>query len=160
MAEPSARKKSILTACLISLVTVLLIASLDHSDFFKTYELKSMDLFQRFHSPLENPEVLMVEINQQDLTVLSEKGIQWPWPRQIYAPLIEFCAKAGSKGIVFDILFSEPSSYGKEDDLALAQAIQAAGSVFLPMGLSSKSKEGQEPSSLSRFGIRSTESTP
>ena len=160
MAEPSVRKRAILIACLISFITVLVIASLDQTDFFKTYELKSMDLFQRFHSPLENPEVLMVEINQQDLTVLSEKGIQWPWPRQIYAPLIEFCAKAGSKGIVFDILFSEPSSYGKEDDLALAQAIQAAGSVFLPMGLSSKSKEGQEPSSLSRFGIRRPESTP
>ena len=160
MAEPSVRKRAILIACLISFITVLVIASLDQTDFFKTYELKSMDLFQRFHSPLENPEVLMVEVNQQDLTALSEKGIQWPWPRQIYAPLIEFCAKAGSKGIVFDILFSEPSSYGKEDDLALAQAIQAAGSVFLPMGLSSKSKEGQEPSSLSRFGIRRPESTP
>jgi len=160
MAEPSARKKSILMACLISLVTVLLIASLDQSDFFKTYELKSMDLFQRFHSPLENPQVLMVEVNQQDLTALSEKGIQWPWPRQIYAPLIEFCAGAGSKGIVFDILFSEPSSYGKEDDLTLAEAIREAGAVFLPMSLSSKSSARQEASSLSRFGIRRPESLP
>jgi adenylate cyclase len=117
MAEPSARKKPILIACLISFIAVLLSASLDQSDFFTNYELKSMDLFQRFQSPIENPEVLMVEIDQQDLTALSEKGIQWPWPRQIYAPIIEFCAKAGSKGIIFDILFSEPSSYGKEDDL-------------------------------------------
>ncbi|MCU0596866.1 MAG: CHASE2 domain-containing protein, partial [Desulfobacterota bacterium] len=84
MAEPSAPKKSILMACLISLVTVLLIASLDQSDFFNTYELKSMDLFQRLRSPIENSKVLMVEISQQDLTALSEKGIQWPWPRQIY----------------------------------------------------------------------------
>jgi adenylate cyclase len=159
MAEPSVRKKSILIACLISFITVLLIVSLDQSDFFKTYELKSMDLFQRFHSPLENPEVLMVEIDQQNLTALSEKGIQWPWPRQIYAPLIEFCAKAGSKGIIFDIIFSEPSSYGKEDDRALAEAIQEARSVFLPMSLSSKPAEKQEASSLSRFGLRHPEST-
>jgi adenylate cyclase len=160
MAEPSARKKSILTACLISLVTVLLIASLDHSDFFKTYELKSMDLFQRFQSPLVNPGVLMVEVNQQDLTALSEKGIQWPWPRQIYAPLVEVCAKAGARGIIFDILFTEPSSYGKEDDLALAQTIQEARSVFLPMSLSSKPSARQDASSLSRFGIRRPESLP
>ena len=160
MAEPSARKKSILIACLISFITVLLIVSLDQSDFFKTYELKSMDLFQRFHSPLENPEVLMVEIDQQSLTALSEKGIQWPWPRQIYAPLVEFCTKAGSKGIIFDIIFSEPSSYGKEDDLALAEAIQEARSVFLPMSLSSKPTEGKDASSLSRFGIRHPESPP
>ena len=158
MAEPSARKKSILMACLISLATVLLIASLDQSDLFKTYELKSMDLFQRFHSPLENPEILMVEINQQALTSLSEKGIQWPWPRQIYAPLVEVCAKAGAKGIIFDILLTEPSSYGKEDDLALAQAIRDAGSVFLPMSLSSKPSARQEASSPSRFGIRRAES--
>jgi adenylate cyclase len=160
MAESSSRKKSILMACLISLVTVLLIASLDQSDFFKTYELKSMDLFQRFHAPLENPEVLVLEINQQDLTALSEKGIQWPWPRQIYAPLVEFCAKAGAKGIIFDILFSEPSSYGKEDDLALAEAIREAGCVFLPMSLSSKSSAIQDASSLTRFGIRRAESLP
>ena len=159
MAEPSVRKKSILIASLISFITVLLIVFLDSSDFFKTYELKSMDLFQRFHAPLENPEVLMVEVNQQDLTALSEKGIQWPWPRQIYAPLIEFCARAGSKGIIFDILFTEPSSYGKEDDLALAQAIQEAGSVYLAMGLSSRGAQRQEASSLSRFGIRHPEST-
>jgi adenylate cyclase len=160
MAEPSARKKSLLMACLISLVTVLLIASLDQSDFFKTYELKSMDLFQRFQSPIENPEVLMVEIGQQDLTALSEKGIQWPWPRQVYAPLVEVCGKAGAKGIIFDILFTEPSSYGKEDDLALAQAIREAGSVFLPMSLSSKISAKQDASSLTRFGIRRSESPP
>jgi len=106
MAESSSRKKPIFIACLISFITVLLIFFLEQSDFFRTYELKSMDLFQRFHSPLENPEVLMVEINQQDLTSLSEKGIQWPWPRQIYAPLVEVCAKAGARGIIFDILFS------------------------------------------------------
>jgi adenylate cyclase len=160
MAEPSVRKKSILVACLISSVTVLLIASLDQSDFFKTYELKSMDLFQRFQSPLENPEVLMLEINQQDLTALSEKGIQWPWPRQVYAPLVEVCAEAGAKGIIFDILFTEPSSYGEEDDLALAGAIREAGSVFLPMSLSSKASARQEVTSLSRFGIRRPESAP
>jgi adenylate cyclase len=160
MAEPSERKKSILIACLISFIAVLLSASLDQSDFFTTYELKSMDLFQRFQPPLKNPQVSMVEINQQDLNALSEKGIQWPWPRQIYAPLVEFCAKAGSKGIIFDILFSEPSSYGKEDDLALAQAIREAGSVFLPMSLSSKSIEDQDASSLFRFGVRRPESTP
>jgi len=154
VAEPSVRKKSILIACLFSFITVLLIVSLEQFDFFKIYELKSMDLFQRFRSPLENPEVLMVEIDQESLTALSEKGIQWPWPRQIYGPLIEFCVKAGSKGIIFDIIFSEPSSYGKEDDLVLAEAIQQARSVFLPMSLSSRTTDGKDASSLSRFGIR------
>jgi len=158
MAESSSRKKSILMACLISLATVLLIASLDQTDFFKTYELKSMDLFQRFQSPPDNPEVVMLEINQQDLTALSEKGIQWPWPRQIYAPLVEVCSQAEAKGIIFDILFSEASSYGKEDDFALAEAIREAGSVFLPMSLSSKASAGQEASSLRRFGMRRPES--
>ena len=160
MAESSSRKKSIFMACLISLVTVLLIASLDQSDFFKTYELKSMDLFQRFQTRVENTEVLMLEIGQQDLTALSEKGIQWPWPRQIYAPLVEVCAKAGAKGILFDILFTEPSSYGKEDDLALAQAIREAGSVFLPMSLSFKASAKQDAFVLTRFGITRPDLAP
>jgi adenylate cyclase len=160
MAEPSVRKKSILIACLIAFITVLLMVSLEQSDFFQTYELKSMDFFQRFQSPLKNLQVVMVEIDQQSLKALSEKGIQWPWPRQVYVPLVEVCAKARSKGMIFDIIFSEPSSYGREDDLAFAEAIQKAGSVFLPMILSSGPGEGRDASALSRFGVRHPESAP
>ncbi len=52
----------------------------------------------------------------------------WPWPREVYAPLIDFCARHGAKAVIFDVLYSEPSPYGVADDKALADAIGRAPS--------------------------------
>jgi CHASE2 domain-containing sensor protein len=40
--------------------------------------------------------------------------------------LIEVCTRAEARGIIFDIIFSEPSSYGREDDGEFARAIRNA----------------------------------
>ncbi len=52
----------------------------------------------------------------------SEMGWTWPWPRQVYAPLIDFCRRGGAKSISFDVLFTEPSQYGVADDRILGEA--------------------------------------
>lgn len=153
-ARTAVYSKSILIAVLISLITTIMIMLLSSSGFFQNYELKSLDFFQRFNAPVEDAEVLMVEIDQKSLTALSEQGIQWPWPRQMYVPLIELCANAGARAIIFDIILSEPSSYGKQDDLELAQAIQRAQNVFLPMNLSAKEAYRTNVSAIKRFGFQ------
>jgi len=77
----------------------------------------------------------MVEIDQQDLTCPERIRDPVALARQIYAPLVEFCARAGSKGVCLRHPFSEPSSYGKEDDLTLASG-DPSGPVRVPsMGL-------------------------
>ena len=37
----------------------------------------------------------------------KDLSLSWPWPRQVYAPLIDFCARGGAKTIAFDVLFTE-----------------------------------------------------
>jgi adenylate cyclase len=65
----------------------------------------------------------------------NEQSLPWPWPRQVYAPVIQFCRRAGAKAVAFDVLYTEPSAYGVDDDAALGQAIGAGrdfvGAVFL-----------------------------
>ena len=146
--------RSIVISLLVSLVTTALLFGLFLTDFFSTYELKSLDFFQRFNAPLEDPEVLIVEIDQTSLTTLSEQGIQWPWPRQIYAPLIEVCAQAGARAIMFDLIFSEPSSYGREDDLALVRGIESAQNVFLPISMIRHGDYKTDIRPIKRFGVR------
>jgi adenylate cyclase len=146
--------KSIIISALISLVTSILVILLFYSNFFKTYELKSLDLFQKLNAPLEDPGVVIVEIDQKSLTAVSQQGIHWPWPRQMYAPLIEVCTKAGTKGILFDIIFSEPSSYGREDDLEFARAIRGAQNVYLPMNMSIQNKYQIDILPIEHFGIK------
>ncbi len=49
----------------------------------------------------------------------EENHWSWPWPREVYAPLIDFCTRGGAKAIIFDVLYTEPSVYGVRDDEAL-----------------------------------------
>jgi adenylate cyclase len=49
---------------------------------------------------------------------LAEIGLQWPWPRELHAQLIEALRAAGAKAIGVDIIFAEPTS--TEADGALA----------------------------------------
>ncbi len=63
-----------------------------------------------------------------------QQGWSWPWPRQVYAPIIDFCRRGGARSIAFDVLFTEASMYGVEDDALLGQAFAgqpAALAVFL-----------------------------
>ncbi len=56
-----------------------------------------------------------------------ENGWAWPWPRQVYAPIVDFCVRGGAKVIAFDVIYSEPSAYDVADDEALGAAIAASG---------------------------------
>ncbi|NET33680.1 MAG: CHASE2 domain-containing protein [Cyanothece sp. SIO1E1] len=48
----------------------------------------------------------------------------WPWPRSVYATVIDKLMAAGAKTIVLDVLFDTPSRYGGTDDLQLEQVMQ------------------------------------
>jgi len=148
--------RSIVISSLISLITTILLWTLSHFNFlgFNTLELKSLDFFQRYNAPIADPKVVIVEVDQKSLTALSEQGIRWPWPRQMYAPVIEACAKGGARGIIFDIIFSEPSSYGTEDDLEFARCIKEAQHIFLPIAMSSNEGYKTDILPIKRFGIK------
>ena len=147
-------RSSIVTSSLISLVATIILWNLSHFSFLNTLELKSLDRFQRYNAPIEDPRVVIVEVDQKSLTALSEQGVQWPWPRQVYAPLIEACAKGGARGIIFDVIFSEPSSYGMDDDLEFARAIKGAQNIFFPINMSSNAIYKTDILPIQRFGIK------
>jgi adenylate cyclase len=56
-----------------------------------------------------------------------ENGLTWPWPREVYVPIIDFCTRAGARSVAFDVLFTEASGFGVLDDEALGQAIARNG---------------------------------
>ena len=57
----------------------------------------------------------------------KENGLSWPWPREVYGPILDFCARGGARVVAFDVLFTEASAYGVADDEALAAAIERQG---------------------------------
>ncbi len=56
-----------------------------------------------------------------------ENDWSWPWPREVYAPILQFCQRGGARAVGFDVLFTEPSKYGVADDEAFGAAIHASG---------------------------------
>ncbi len=73
----------------------------------------------------------------------NENGWTWPWPREIYSAIVNYCRRSGAKALAFDVLFTEPSSYGVEDDAALGRSISefgpVVGAVFLGKNSGSES---------------------
>jgi len=83
--------------------------------------------------------IKLILVDQQSLDWGNKQnGLSWPWPREVYAPIIDFCSRHGAKAVIFDILYSEPSVYGVADDRALGDAISRAplfiGSMCLHRG--------------------------
>ena len=113
-------------------LTSLLLSSLAFTPLFSNFELKAYDLLSRMLNPDRGAqEIVIVQVDQSSLDSLASEGVTWPWPRQIYAPLLERLSLADA--VFVDIIFSEPSSYGNEDDNILAAAIKNGGNVFLPV---------------------------
>ena len=138
---PSAKEK-IFHGALIGLLSWALIFLFYSYGFFEPYELKTYDAFCRLQarrSPAP-PEVVLIVVDQGSLEAAQRQGIQWPWPRQMYAPIVQYCASAGARAIAFDVLFDQPSSYGREDDRILAEALKQNGHGFLALFLSRENR--------------------
>ena len=71
--------------------------------------------------PVE-PGIVIVAIDEPSFGEINQ---QWPWPRETHAHLLTALRKAGAKAIGFDIVFSNPSQFGPEDDQALGNAALA-----------------------------------
>ena len=76
-------------------------------------------------------EIVLVLVDQKSLNyAASERGWTWPWPREAYAEIVDFFSGGGAKSVAFDMLFTEPSSYGNVDDKKFADASKESGIVI------------------------------
>jgi adenylate cyclase len=150
------RQPKWLAAVGLTLTALALSLILELTGAIQPYRLKTLDaLFRRVPLPAASPDVVVVTIDQPDLDFFKKQGVTWPWPRQLYASLIDYCRWAGAKAVILDILFTEASSYGPEDDQRFTQAAAAAGNVAAPFFLSRDAKppNPSEPVLLQKAGL-------
>lgn len=61
--------------------------------------------------------IKLILIDQASLDwAAAENQLSWPWMRQAYIPILQFCRRAGARAVVFDMLYTESSMYGVDDD--------------------------------------------
>jgi len=144
----SSRQKTIRTIVL-GLAIGLLILILHGAGLFRSLEWKSWDhrLRTLADSQSASDEIVILLVDQQSLDFYEQEGLGWPWPRQLYAAAVQFCQASGARAVVFDVLFTESSVYGLEDDLYLGMVLAEAGNVALAAFFS-----GQEPIAVDNAG--------
>lgn len=80
------------------------------------------------HRPSDEIAVVLVDQSSIDWGN-QEKGWGWPWRRSVYGDIVRFFNLGEAASVTFDILFTEPSVFGVEDDEFFATACQEYGRV-------------------------------
>jgi len=114
---------------------------------FDVWEWKTWDLRLRLFSDLSraSDDIVIFLVDQDSLDVYEEQqGLSWPWPREMYSYIIDYCRKGEAKAVFIDLIFSENSVYGPQDDRTLAAAMARSKNVFLPLSLSRSPGEIEE----------------
>lgn len=143
-------KKRVLYGVITGVIVSLCIFLFDLTPLQEMFELKTLDWRFRLLSDRRQAgrDVVIFYIDQRSLDHYArDEGISWPWPRGMYKPVIDFCRRGAARAVVFDMLFTETSSFGSEDDAEFSAAVGAAGNVFLAFFASKKEapeKKGHE----------------
>jgi adenylate cyclase len=112
--EPGPQRRNGVLA--IALLAALLAAALSFLTPWKLVEARAFDYLSTIAPPArpaDGPVIVAI-----DEPSLAEIGLQWPWPRDLHARLIEALRRAGAKAIGVDIIFAEPSSPAADEALA------------------------------------------
>lgn len=122
-------------ACIAIALAAAAIALLMHdARWLERLELVTWDMRQRAlaePTPADLP-IKLILIDQPSLDwARDQSGSPWPWPREFYTAIIDFCRAGGAKVIAFDLFFSEPSMFGQDDDDRFAAALKQAGATVL-----------------------------
>jgi len=152
-------KNKILYGLLVGAAAFLIALLLHSLHLFQALEWKSWDARLRLFSNPEHAsqDIVLILVDQKSLDVYTkQQSLSWPWPRQLYAALVEYLKRGGCQACFFDIAMSEGSPFGVEDDEILGSAAAAAGNVFFPVFLSTEDKESDETAVglLSRFSLK------
>lgn len=102
------------------------------SGILSSAEKKAYDSRMRFSSKRTqiSDRISLVLLDQESLDwAKKERGWSWPWPREAYSEMVRYFSRAKASSLAFDMIYSEPSIYGKSDDEAFAKASEDFGKV-------------------------------
>jgi adenylate cyclase len=122
------------------------------------FEAKTWDLRARL---LARPgsatsQVVTILLDQYSLDWASQQGVNWPWPRSLYAMIADFCRAGGAKALVVDVLYTEETNEDVGQDEELARGFADNGKVVAALNLATKKGQGSAqawPADVPRPGI-------
>ncbi|MFT5453019.1 MAG: adenylate cyclase, partial [Enterobacterales bacterium] len=118
---------------IFSLMLVLILSFTAYADWAERFDHRLSDQFIRHQAQtLEtDPEIHIVNIDDFSASRLSPYLGKFPWPRAVYAELLEWVDGEKVQAIVFDIIFSEQDVRMQMSDAAFNDAIAESKKVYL-----------------------------
>ncbi|MEN6331345.1 MAG: adenylate/guanylate cyclase domain-containing protein [Smithella sp.] len=143
----------IINAVVIALAAVLISLLLWATGWFNGLELKTWDWrASKFAQSGENTlDICLILVDQPSIDwAAEENGWPWPWPRTAYGAIVDFLNRSKAKALGIDILFTEQSSYGVNDDKVFHGACRSFGKAAIACGLGFESGVRTWPEVLSK----------
>ena len=119
-------------AIIFSLISFTIGTILFCNGTFNFLENKIYDNRMIVTSNLSTPsdDICFIGVDQESINeALRTKNWSWPWPRAAYGQIVDFMNEGNASNVIFDVFFTEPSIYGKEDDIAFANSCKLFGKV-------------------------------
>lgn len=105
--------------------------------WLESWEAPTWTWRAKFFSQREifSPEVKLILLDQASLDWAQEENPDWgwPWPRVVYGAISDFCAKGGAKALCLDLLFTDTTTWGVDDDKELGTALKAGPPAVLAL---------------------------
>jgi adenylate cyclase len=123
-------RRSVLGLAVGALVALMLVAAGGNS-FFQSFELKTLDWrFRALHDPARaDTNVVIVDVDELSLDLLRHSVGRFPWPRDVWAMVVQYLGAGGAKVVAFDFGFPDPDLPHAAADSAFADAVRSAGNV-------------------------------
>ncbi len=121
---------------LVALCAVVVVCIVHFTGIFSYLENKTYDSRTVFAADYTQPsdDIIFISVDQASLKwAQKEMNWGWPWPRSALGDVVRYMNIGGAKSIAFDVLFTERSVFGDEDDENLAEACAEYGHVVHAM---------------------------
>jgi adenylate cyclase len=133
--RPADRRNRILLAALAAAALAAAALEIFSWHAAQPLEHRLLDAIVRWHAArlAPDPHIVIVDIDEKSLARMQEAAGRFPWPRVVYAELLEGLMAQQPRAVVFDIMFSEADKFRPESDRAFVEAALPHRNVFFPM---------------------------
>jgi len=118
--------RKVLGYCIVYIL-IYVIMHFTYLFFLQKPDLQVLDFKQRMSLIPQDDRIVFIEVQDDSIEQIG----RWPWSRDWHATLIAILSKYKAKAIIYDVIFSEPST--EKNDGLLAKAVGGAGNVYLPV---------------------------
>lgn len=120
-------------AGLVALILVLALCG-QRFGWLDLLNRSSLDFSGQWHAAHHgkpHPDILLIDIDDASLTQMASKVGAWPWPRSVYAYLLEGLQPYQVQSWVFDVLMTEPDLSRPDDDAYWLETLRQQQNVWL-----------------------------